>query len=542
MTNKLMNLYCWAAVVLTGLLLVVGVSFSADRSYVRKGGDSFHITELESSRIEDDTVWNGEKIEYRFQVPALDYEVRDIAVYTVHQDIRVFLDGELLYARNVSKENLFGSTPGCLWHFASLAPEDMGKTVMLEVTSPYKSNLEIVPEVYVGSRSRIYAMLLFRSSFPLLIGFITAAFGIGFIIYAHTLGKRGHTQKGLGYLGIFALNIGIWQVSEVFAAVAITDASIGISYVSYISLLLLTIPFIMFVRELYSNRDSKIWDFICICSLIQITVEVFCLITGVADFKQMLWSNTILYGMGILTSIFMVFKEKRTVGLSTELKRNFICLLVCGAAIILDFVRYFMHNGDCISFFGTTSFLIYIIFVGTQCIKEANRLIEQGREAGRFKRMAYHDSLTGTLSRAAFEEAIEKQEKEREGCIIVMFDLNDLKKCNDTLGHKAGDKYIKESAELICRMFQKWGKCYRIGGDEFCVLIAAGSIQALADTEKKLNQELNRYNEVQKGFERFIACGYAQFDAKLDADLNDTRGRADAAMYRNKFQMKKETN
>ena len=56
-----------------------------------------------------------------------------------------------------------------------------------------------------------------------------------------------------------------------------------------------------------------------------------------------------------------------------------------------------------------------------------------------------------------------------------MFDLNDLKKCNDTYGHDYGDQYIMMASEILKKLFALDGKCYRIGGDEFCALVPYAS-------------------------------------------------------------------
>ena len=55
--------------------------------------------------------------------------------------------------------------------------------------------------------------------------------------------------------------------------------------------------------------------------------------------------------------------------------------------------------------------------------------------------------------------------------MIIVFDLNDLKKCNDKNGHMVGDEYIVASSKIIKKTFMEYGRVYRIGGDEFCVLM-----------------------------------------------------------------------
>ena len=62
-----------------------------------------------------------------------------------------------------------------------------------------------------------------------------------------------------------------------------------------------------------------------------------------------------------------------------------------------------------------------------------------------------------------------RSEKKTAG--IVMLDVNQLKKINDTLGHKAGDELICGASACIRQVFSKYGTCYRIGGDEFAVIL-----------------------------------------------------------------------
>ena len=90
-------------------------------------------------------------------------------------------------------------------------------------------------------------------------------------------------------------------------------------------------------------------------------------------------------------------------------------------------------------------------------------------------RYAYYDQMTGLLNRRAYEEKIEELTKEMppELC-VVMADLNGLKKANDTLGHEAGDELIIGASECLSRAFGAYGTVYRIGGDEFCVIVNKG--------------------------------------------------------------------
>ena len=119
-----------------------------------------------------------------------------------------------------------------------------------------------------------------------------------------------------------------------------------------------------------------------------------------------------------------------------------------------------------------------------------------------------------------------------------MFDLNNLKKCNDTLGHMEGDRYLTDSADLIKKIFEGYGKVYRIGGDEFCVIMKNSSEEEIEGLIRMLMQEESVYNESSEMVCMQIAAGYARYDPRLDADLDKTRSRADMLMYENKKWLK----
>ncbi len=72
---------------------------------------------------------------------------------------------------------------------------------------------------------------------------------------------------------------------------------------------------------------------------------------------------------------------------------------------------------------------------------------------------------------------------------IVIFDVNGLKQVNDTLGHNAGDRYIKDACEMICTSFKR-SPIFRIGGDEFAVIAQGASYEHLDEQIEAIIKEL----------------------------------------------------
>lgn len=98
--------------------------------------------------------------------------------------------------------------------------------------------------------------------------------------------------------------------------------------------------------------------------------------------------------------------------------------------------------------------------------------IRKERELEEKTRIALTDGLTGSFNRRAYEaDTLDISYKNKENRVIMLLmDVNGLKRVNDTIGHEAGDEMIKGAAECMKKAFKAYGKVYRTGGDEFVVI------------------------------------------------------------------------
>ena len=147
------------------------------------------------------------------------------------------------------------------------------------------------------------------------------------------------------------------------------------------------------------------------------------------------------------------------------------------------------------------------------------------------------DALTGVKNRHAYlvaEERLNEQIEKNPGIefAVVILDVNDLKKINDTEGHKAGDRYLRDACRIVCNTF-KHSPVFRVGGDEFAV-IAQGSdyqsIDTLVGSIRSHNDEAVRSGGI------IIACGMARHEQELS--VAPVFERADQNMYENKSELK----
>lgn len=155
----------------------------------------------------------------------------------------------------------------------------------------------------------------------------------------------------------------------------------------------------------------------------------------------------------------------------------------------------------------------------------------------KLEELAYLDALTKLGNRAAFKkELVACEENRKVACVVA--DVNNLKLCNDRYGHQEGDKIITDAAECICKVFGELGKCYRIGGDEFGILLPDGEEKEIRKALERL-EELTAEKNRQRVMPLSIACGYAVRE-NMDESLEQLFNKSDAMMYDVKYRMKKE--
>lgn len=148
------------------------------------------------------------------------------------------------------------------------------------------------------------------------------------------------------------------------------------------------------------------------------------------------------------------------------------------------------------------------------------------------------DELTGVKNKNAYAdtEATLNELIERDSMTpfaIAVFDINGLKEVNDTQGHKAGDEFIKKGRDIICRFF-KHSPVYRVGGDEFAVIVQGYDFLNIDSIMSKIHK--HNVKSKLKG-DIVIAAGCSKYAG--DQNVATVFERADKEMYDNKRELKK---
>lgn len=162
-------------------------------------------------------------------------------------------------------------------------------------------------------------------------------------------------------------------------------------------------------------------------------------------------------------------------------------------------------------------------------------------------KLMYKDSMTRVGNKAAYVECVDAlykriKNKEKFNFSVVVVDINDLKKVNDTYGHEYGDILIQNAASVLKTVWDK-KHIYRIGGDEFTVVLADVEKETLEKQMRRLEEEINNFNRNNGNDVLFLqmAAGMSSYNRETDKEYMDVFRRADEAMYENK-KMRKNKN
>lgn len=156
--------------------------------------------------------------------------------------------------------------------------------------------------------------------------------------------------------------------------------------------------------------------------------------------------------------------------------------------------------------------------------------------------LAYRDPMTGVKNKTAYQEAERQMEdRMRTGLpefAVVVLDINGLKHVNDTYGHDFGDMLIVDACRLICKTFKR-SPVYRIGGDEFAVILENGDLESYPALLEHFERDMAEHNETARPDSHLsIARGIAVYDPSVDLVFANVFKRADDAMYQNKKAIK----
>lgn len=138
------------------------------------------------------------------------------------------------------------------------------------------------------------------------------------------------------------------------------------------------------------------------------------------------------------------------------------------------------------------------------------------------------DEMTMLLNRTSYDNRLPRL---HDPVIIQLFDVDFFKSVNDEYGHLYGDHCLQTIGRIIRSTYEKSGRCYRIGGDEFCVILDSPDCP-ITELNTCFFSAMEKHRETDSHFP-YVSVGYALYEPSKQS-IEDAIRTADSVMYRYK--------
>ena len=519
---------CWLILALLGILaLRTGLAvessvgrLSPDRTVVLDGQWEVAVQEETGT------------IEYRYLIHEDADDSLCLCLKTYLPEFQLLLDGETVYFFS----NLFFVGERSQ-HMVKLPQNAQGKMLVIQTqnadTASVKQNQ--VGSAFLGQENEVQVKLLRDNLYALVFLVFSVLMGAVMLITALWARKSpsGNLFKSLLNFSIFVLIAGVWVLTDSELLLFVTDKVAVVSLVSFVSFMIMPVFLLRFVNSLLGEK--RIIEIMCrLFFVIAALYLVNYLVRVVPGYVLLIPTHLLCIGSAILVIKNGLERLKRSNDIEIRrIMEGFGLLpIFIAAALILFYINPVSHY----AYIYCTGIFFFILCLMSAAFSTMYGQMEENANTAAYRRLAYMDTMTGLGNRTAF---IEEQEKDEPlaGVSYILFDINNLKQVNDQYGHQEGDLLITAVADCIRGVFGKSGKCYRIGGDEFVVILKDSSASGTAAELDELRVRIAKENE-KRTIPLNIAAGYAVWQDAETAD--QLYQRADANMYEEKQKMKAE--
>lgn len=162
---------------------------------------------------------------------------------------------------------------------------------------------------------------------------------------------------------------------------------------------------------------------------------------------------------------------------------------------------------------------------------ERQHLLHEAGQKEFYEELSILDGLTGAYNHRYFQEVlsreVERARRYRHSICFLMIDIDDFKKYNDTHGHLAGDKLLREFAQFFIRVIRGTDTIFRYGGEEFAIIYPETPKQGGIEVAKRI------LNLTKENMPISISIGFSCFPDDAE-NKDDLIKRADEALYQAK--------
>lgn len=421
--------------------------------------------------------------------------------------------------------------------FIALPDGAAGKTLRLEAEAPTTLSGMLRNEAALGTQARMTLHYL-QSNLYALLFFLFCAFcaaELGLLLLSMRRIFRPEVRYQICIMFGLVLDAGIWVLTDSELLTLFTDKASFVTFLSLLGFGLIVPLTLEFIRCTVKN-DGWLIRLPQMAALVLVAADAAgWLLVG----QPMLWllmpiHITVIASILAAFHTLMVSYKKNHSG---EVRNILLAFGALAAGTLLALATFYSgYRGRIYAVCYCAGLLGFLVMLGRIVLHRIRQAIDEQAQLENYKNLAYVDSLTGLFNYTAFKY-MKSRWPERTDWTYIVMDVNWLKQTNDQYGHRAGDELLCCAARCIREAFYRAEDCFRIGGDEFAVIAAATDEDAVKAAVEKLRNLCAEW-DAKEEYPVSIAVGHAmQAGRTMTAD--ELFMEADAAMYRNKAEIKK---
>ena len=317
--------------------------------------------------------------------------------------------------------------------------------------------------------------------------------------------------------------------------------------------IIITIIWIMNLLKIFVLNDTIMMNCYTVCTIIYIIGFVICKFSDLS--KSWVKYFLLLWIVSFVTvlNVFLTFHATITCLLaivyttmySSKRMMFYTCILtMCSVIISVYACSYYGVVDENMLLLSKLDLAVYFILprcmicaaFSVVCSRVSKIINLNVKYAQKMENLAEIDGMTGLYNKRKYLEMVSNTYLHEEELAVVFWDINYLKKINDTIGHEAGDSLILTVAESIRKVCNTNDSVYRVGGDEFIMIMRGANEKSVT---KKIHDWTQTLNDLKKNMEYdvFVSVGYAYGNGK---DLETIIYEAEQMMYENKRLFHKE--
>lgn len=520
-------------------LLTVGMTYhkkTSDFSLKRQYNEWYTIKNKKVAKVKNAS---------RIQMSGNEYCIYNVLPYylnnrailfrTAHQPVEVLVDGKTIYQVDEDIDLCHYMNLGKVYHIVNLNDRMDGNVITIKYQT--KNNSIDIFDFYLGSPNYLIHCVVSKNLSAIIIGVLLFVLGFLFTFGSILFSYKISTGRAL-HMGILAMLFSTWSLLQTGVLQLCFNNSNFFMILEYVIYLMLPISMVMNLSEILQLYEDKGLKILSIAYSGILFIGLMMQFFKMENIKLLtIITNAMIVG-GILYNFFLLYIKLDNHYFSDKKLNIRVIWTILMSTIILDLCfNYRLVRSDTTLFsrIGILLFIMYMLFNYVQdYINKSNEYSKTKKMA----KLAYKDVMTGLYNRTAYTEDIAEFEKQicnnlNLDLIFVIFDLNNLKEMNDFHGHGVGDYYIITTGQIIKKAFEKIGKCYRIGGDEFAVMIEGRCIEDYNAAICELSKIITKENE-STDLDFSLAFGYAMYENGKYNSIKELIDEADKMMYTNK--------